>query len=108
MTTNEMFRLLFDSMNEMEDKEVLEQDQKKLSALLNLSYEDIEKFFTDREFHDNFKYDESKRSTVDGIMMFGCFVINSYLLGYQQGRETFAKEIIDLSIEDAKESEPKE
>ena len=97
LSNGEIFDVLFKSMNEAEDKDLLADEKSTLEYLLNLPYEDIEKFFTDNDYYDQFVKDESKAVTTNSLKMFGCFVLNGYLLGHKHGQEDVIDEMIALS-----------
>ena len=99
LNNGEIFDILLKSLNKTPDRELVAREKDMLEYLLNLPYEDIEKFFTDPDFYDKFVKDETKVLTTNGLKMFGCFVINGYLLGHQHGRDNIIDEMLALSIE---------
>lgn len=105
LSNGEVFKVLFDSMNRTKDKELLNKEKASLEYMLNLPYEDIEKFFTNQAYYDEFLKDESRKGRASNLNMFGCFVLNGYLLGYKQGiEEALIDEMVALSKLEDKES----
>lgn len=105
LTNGEIFQILLESMNRTPNKEIIEEEKDHLESLFNLPYEDIEKFFTDSEYYENFIKNETNALTTNGLKIFGCFVLNGYLLGHKHGRDNIIDEMLALSLESAESEE---